>query len=325
VLVWFGHAIVDFLLPPPNTVTVPVLIGTNDADAATTATRMNLSTTIIGHSTSDRYPKDVVIDQLPEAGAKVRAGRQISLIVSDGIVARAMPDLRYQSMREVGLDLSYAHLQLGGVTYQKSDIVPDGHVIDQRPAPLSNVVENQTVSLIVSKGGASSIVMPNFVGLPIADARALASSSGATLGQIVWTPLGRTAPAHGEVVRQTIPPGTRLPPFTPVSLQVSAGPHESGRLIHQAHVLISIPTGDVSKAGQPVRVALRVHDATGTYDAYRAYAQPGAKLDFTLTTIGTSIVDLYVDDALAGESRLGEEPPAVYNDTVKPTPTPGGR
>ena len=45
----------------------------------------------------------------------MRQGRQVSFVISDGIVARLMPDLRYQSMREVQLDLSRAHLQLGKV------------------------------------------------------------------------------------------------------------------------------------------------------------------------------------------------------------------
>ena len=59
----------------------------------------------------------------------MRAGRQISFVISDGIVARLMPDLRYQSMREVQLDLSQSHLQLGKMTYAQSDVIPEGHVI----------------------------------------------------------------------------------------------------------------------------------------------------------------------------------------------------
>ncbi len=55
----------------------------------------------------------------PTPGEQVREGRQISFVISDGIVARLMPDLRYQSMREVQFDLSRSHLRLGKVTYVK--------------------------------------------------------------------------------------------------------------------------------------------------------------------------------------------------------------
>ena len=65
-----------------------------------------------------------------------------------------------------------------------------------------------------------------------------------------------------------------------------------------------------------------VHDATGEYDAYRAYGQPGQKIDFTVTAIGTSVVDLYVNNALVGETRLGNEPPKIYGTKRKPRPSP---
>lgn len=321
VVVWFGHAIHEFLLPPADTVTVPSFVGQTLVDASTAAQRMNLQTNVIGHTTSDRYPKGVIVTQLPDAGTQVRAGRQLSFIVSDGIVTRLMPDLRYQSMREVGLDLSRSHLQLGKITYVKSDVVPEGHVIDQDPQPIANVLEGDTVNLVVSRGGAVVIKTPNFVGMKIDEARTLADRMGIKLGQIVWTPLGRGGPAHGTVARQNIAPNTKIASYQQVSLQVSAGPNESGYIIRQVRVLASVPVPESAKPGEAVKVVMRVRDATGQYDAYRAYAQPGQKLDFTVTAVGTSVVDLYVNDVLVGETRLGNEPAAVY-DQKPPSPSP---
>jgi beta-lactam-binding protein with PASTA domain len=322
--VWFGHAIHDFLLPPADTVTIPSFVGQNVADAQTAAQRMNLTSQIIGHSTSDHFPKGVIITQLPESGTKVREGRQLSFVVSDGIVSRLMPDLRYQSMREVNLDLARTRLQLGKTSYVKSDVVPENHVISQDPQPLANVVEGDTVDLVISKGGAASVRVPNFVGMKIDDARTLAERSGVKLGQVVWTPLGKTGPAHGAVARQSVPPGTKVPSFDPISLQVSAGPNESGYVLRQVRVLASVPVPEGIKPGDAVKVVLRVRDATGQYDAYRAYAQPGQKIDFVVTAVGTSVVDLFVNDVLVGETRLGNEPPVIYDQNKpKATPSPG--
>jgi hypothetical protein len=53
-------------------------------------------------------------------------------------------------------------------------------------------------------------------------------------------------------------------------------------------------------------------DATGQYDFYHAFAQPGQKLDFNVTAVGTSLLDMYVNGTLVGETRLGTEPPIVY-------------
>lgn len=324
VLVWFGHQIYEFLLPPADTITVPLFVGQSATDASAAAQQMNLAAQVIDHATSDRYPKGVVMSQRPDAGTTVRAGRQVDFVVSDGIVFRIMPDLRYQSMREVQLDLSRSRLVLGQVTSVKSDVVPGGHVIDQDPPPLSNVTDGESVNLVLSKGGAPIVRVPTFTGLKIDDARDLATKSGVKIGQIVWTPLGAGGPAHGIVARQSIPPNTKVSPYDPISLQVSAGPNESGYVIRQVHVLASIPIVATAQAEQPVTVVLRVRDATGEYDAYRAFAQPGQKLDFTVTAVGTSVVELFVDNTLVGETRLGDEPARIYDEKPTPSPSPGG-
>jgi beta-lactam-binding protein with PASTA domain len=292
VVVWFGRQIYDFLLPSSSTVTVPSFVGQTLTDANAEIERLKLSSAVVDHTTSDRYPKDVVIMQRPDSGMQVRQGRQVSFVISDGIVSRLMPDLRYQSMREVQLDLSLAHLQLGKVTYVRNDLIPDGHVVSQNPSPLVSVHEGDAVTLTVSRGARRTVPVPNFVGLSVDEARALAAKSGIKVGQIVWTPLGKDGPRHGMVARQVPPPNAKIASFDPVA-----------------------------QNGQQLEVRLSLTDATGRYDLYRAFAEPGQKLDFTVTAIGTSLLDMYVNDSLVGETRLGTEPPRVYN--VKASPTPG--
>ena len=324
VMVWFGHQIFEFLLPPADTITIPSFIGQAESNASAAAQQMNLVPQVIDHATSDRYPQGVVMGQRPEAGTTVRAGRQVDFVISDGIVTRVMPDLRYESMREVNLDLIRAKLSLGHVTSVKNDVVPAGHVIEQDPQPLTNITEGETVNLVLSKGGVATAKVPEFTGLQIDQARDLADQFGIKLGQIVWTPLGKGGPAHGIVSRQSVPPNTKISSYEPVSLQVSAGPNESGYVIRQVHVLASIPVMGDAESNQVVQVTLRVRDATGQYDAYRAYAQPGQKLDFTVTAIGTSVVQLYVDNTMVGETRLGDEPARIYDEKPTPSPSPGG-
>jgi beta-lactam-binding protein with PASTA domain len=322
VVVWFGRQIYDFLLPSSATVTLPSFVGQTLTDANAEIERLKLSSAVVDHTTSDRYPKDVVIMQRPAAGDQVRQGRQVSFVISDGIVALLMPDLRYQSMREVQLDLSQAHLQQGKITHAKSDVIPEGHVIAQNPPPLVSVHAGDVVSLVVSSGGKTNILVPDFVGLTIDQARELATEAGAKLGQIVWTPLGKDGPPHGMVARQVPPPKTKVASFDPVSLQVSAGPNESGYILRQVHVLVSVPESQDAAGGSQLDVRLALTDATGTYDLYHAYAEPGQKLDFTVTALGTSVLDMYVNNALVGETRLGTEPPSVYNSKASPSPAP---
>ncbi|MGZ3496186.1 MAG: PASTA domain-containing protein [Vulcanimicrobiaceae bacterium] len=324
VLVWFGRSIHDFLLPPANTVTVPSFIGQALPDAQTEIVRLKLKGSVIGEGPSNQYPKGVVMNQQPGAGMHVRAGRQISLVVSTGVQTELMPDVRYQSLREAGLDLSRARLQLAKTTYVKNDDIPADHVIDQSPQPLINVTEGTSVTLLISKGGATQIKVPAFTKMSIDQARALAAQMHVKLGQVVWTPLGVKGPPRGEVVHQKPAAGAIITPFDVVSLNVSAGPKESGYLLRQAHVLASVPEPQEYVPGQALHVRMAVTDDTGQYNLFDGFAQPGQKMDFNVTTIGASVVDFYVNNVLVGETRLGEEPKKTYPSPL-PTPQPSGK
>jgi len=321
VLVWFGHSIQEFLLPGPNTVTVPSFIGMAQPDAVNEIVRMKLKSAIAGHAVSAQYPKGVVMNQEPQAGMHVRAGRQISLVISDGVQTILMPDVRYQSLRDAKLDLAHSRLQLAKTTYVRSDDIPPDHIIAQNPQPSLSVSEGAPVSLLVSKGGATAIKVPNFTGMTIDEARGLASALHVKLGQIVWTPLGMDGPPHGQVVRQKPDGGTTIGPYDVVSLDVSAGPHESGRIIHQTHVLAAVPPQEAG-LNQPLHVRFSVSDETGSYDLFSGYAEPGQKFDFNVTTIGTSAIYFFVNDTLLGETKVGQEPKDAYKGVKPPKPGP---
>lgn len=323
VLVWFGRSVQSFLLPGPNTVTVPSFVGLTATDATNEVARMNLKATIAGHAVSNQFPKGVIMNQQPQAGMHVRAGRQISLIVSDGVKTRLMPDVRYQSFRDARLDLSQARLTLAKTTYIRSDDIPSDHVISQFPEPSVSVTDGTQVSLLISKGGAPSVKVPDLTGMDINEARGAAAAAHIKLGQVVWTPLGSGGPAHGIVVEQRPAPGSLIGSYDTVSLDVSAGPHESGYIIHQTHILAAVPPAEAEQ-NKALRVRFSVSDATGQYDLYNGYATPGQKFDLTVTTIGTSAVYFFVNDTLLGETKVGQEPPNAYGRGAT-TPKPNGR
>lgn len=320
IVVWFARAIHDFVSPSTATLMVPTFVGQTLTDATTEAYRFGLRTNVVARQISDRYPKDVVMGQQPDPGARVREGRQVSLVVSNGVQIYTMPDLRYQTMREVGLDLSHLHLQLSKTKYAVSDAVPGGHVIDQDPPPLASVREGTQVSLTVSKGGANQLRVPNFTNMNIDEARAQAERDHVHLGQIVWMPLGRNAPPHGTVTRQVPAAGEKIESFDPVSLEVSAGPFESGYVLRQVHLTASVPSDQ--DPNKPLHVQVIVTDATGKWTLYDGFAQPGQKMDFNVNAFGTSVVDFFVNNNLVAEHRLGSEPPAVYEQPRKPHASP---
>jgi beta-lactam-binding protein with PASTA domain len=317
VLVWFGHSVQEFLLPGPNTLTVPSFVGMPQPDAVNEITRMKLKFTIAGHAPSSIYPKGVVMNQEPQQGLHVRAGRQISLVISDGVQTMIMPDVRYLSLRDAKLELAHSRLLLAKTTYTRSEDIPPDHVISQDPQPSISVNQGAAVSLLLSKGGATSLKVPSFTGLDIDQARGLAAREHIKFGQIVWTPFGPLGPPHGEVVHQKPEAGATIGAYDVVSLDVSAGPKESGRLIHQTHVLAAVPPAEPGQ-NKPLLVRFAVSDETGRYDLFRGYAQPGQKFDLNVTTIGTSAIYFFVNDTLLGQTKVAQEPNDTYEHVAKP-------
>jgi beta-lactam-binding protein with PASTA domain len=318
--VWFGRAIQDFLTPSAKTASVPTLVGETLSDALSTADRTHLKVAVVQHTASDRFPKDVVMRQDPPPGDQVREGRQVSLVVSSGLQIFAMPDLRYESLREVGLDLSHAKLQLGKVKLVQNDEVPANRVVTQDPPPLSSVRVGSVVNVELSRGGPPSLRVPNFVNMSLDEARLDAADARIRIGQIVWTPFGRYGPPRGFVVRQNPVPNALIDSSQYVSLQVSAGPRESGYLIRQVHATATIP-GDAASTGEKSpTVRVEVRDETGTWNVYNAYAEPKQKLEFNLTVVGTAELDVFVNNELIDSTKLGVEPPVQEKQQLGPAP-----
>jgi beta-lactam-binding protein with PASTA domain len=313
VIVWFARSVQDFFGGSTGDVLLPTFSGQAMADANDECARLHLTCTVLARRPSDRYPVDVVMGQQPAAGAHVREGRAISFIVSAGIHIFPMPDLRFESLRNVDLILGNVKLRLAGTKSVVNNDVPANHVVEQKPPPLTSVREGTAVTLTLSKGPPPNVKVPNFVNMGIDAARDAASAANVHLGQIVWTPFGVNGPARGTVVRQSPGAGQSIDPFTLTSLQVSAGPTEFGYLVRQVHVSVAIPLRD-----DTAHVRMQVRDQTGVWNVYDAYAQGGQKLDLNVTAIGTAELDTYIDNELLDVTKIGTEPPQLKHPPSRP-------
>ncbi len=317
VAVWFGRSVRDFFGPSASDILLPAFSGQTLDDANGECERLHLTCTVLTRRPSEKYPQDVVMGQVPAAGARVREGRAVSLIVSTGVSIFPMPDLRYESLRTVNLTLSRLHLRLDRTRLVANDEIPAQHVVEQNPPPLTSVRDGSAVSLTLSKGPPQSVKVPDFVNRTIDDARDLASQSNVHLGQIVWTPFGANGPARGVVVRQNPEAGRGIDPFSLVSLQVSAGPGEAGYIVRQVHVGATIPAVD-----QAAHVRMTVRDDTGTWNVFDGFAQSGQKIDLNVTAVGTAELDTYVNGELLDHATIGVEPSLPGRPNPKRSPAP---
>lgn len=285
---------------------LPAFVGQTLPDVLDECRRLHVQCTAIAHQPSDRFPKDVIMSQEPAASARVREGRAVSLVVSSGMRIFSMPDLRFESLRDVQLVLARMHLRLAESRNSENDDVPANAVVSQLPMPGSSVHEGSEVRLVLSNGPPADRIAPSLVDLSIDAARQRATREHIRLGQIVWTSFGPGSPPRGTVLRQAPAAGKPLNPFDTISLQVSAGPGDAITVVRQAQVAIRIPPRD-----DAARVRVQLRDTTGTRTIFDGFAQGGQKFDLNVTAVGAATLDTYINEELLDSTVLGNEPSPI--------------
>ncbi len=121
--------------------------------------------------------RGVIIDQSPSAGAIVKAGRRINLVVSRGIIVDRVENFVGQNLDDVKINLQALFTSMSTpllviqepVLYRFS-ISPAGTILEQNPAPDTPITNPVQMALVVSRGPENDKVrVPNLDGLSITD------------------------------------------------------------------------------------------------------------------------------------------------------------
>jgi beta-lactam-binding protein with PASTA domain/predicted Ser/Thr protein kinase len=310
-------------------VVVPDFRGRPLPEVQALASQLRLQVVVGGQQYSDRYPPNTVADQDPPPGQRVREGRWITVITSQGAEVVAVPDVTRRTLTEARLLLEQARLRVGAVQEDFDDQAPRGTVVSQEPAPGTSVPRDAEVRLVVSRGP-ELVTVPNLVGLTLEEARAALHRVGLALDRIGYVPrpdmeAGRVAeqqpPAGARVrrsqrmavriaVRPAPAPTQQAPvPASPVepapeptpeaapSPAVRATVEEPGERARRVRVEVTVPAGG---AGE---VRIVVIDARGVRNAYRRVHAPGERVVHVVEVEGYAIVQVYVDGRFLQEVR----------------------
>lgn len=199
-----------------KTVPVPYVIGRDLTTAIGELNNAGLDIKVERQEHHPTVPAGSIISQEPGPGQAVKAGRNISVVVSLGSEEVTVPALTGDIFRRAQVMLKQAGLTLGEVAsvYSRS---PREAVLIQDPPAQTVTQKGASVDLLVSQGPRPAMyMMPDLAGMTLAQAgealktlavRVLASGSGvvssqepragfpATAGGEVRLTLGRTAPA----------------------------------------------------------------------------------------------------------------------------------
>ncbi len=178
----------------------------------------------VGMKIEDRIysslPADAVVRQSPPPNTRVKTGQSAHVVLSLGPQRVTIPQLQDRSLRAAQVELLRGGMQLGEVS---SFYLPNGvadTVTEQDPAPGTSDVTGPHVNLLVSLGARPpAYVMPEFVGLPLAEAQSKLGSAGIRLSKL--TPESTLGAAPGTVVGQTPPRGQRIDANSTIELQVA--------------------------------------------------------------------------------------------------------
>lgn len=201
--------------------TVPAVTGQSQTVAASTLSRVHLGLQVTGHSYSPSVAAGRVLSQLTPAGSRVKRGRRVRVILSDGPRPVAVPLLR-------GVPLATAEQDLSGLglkwtrTDSTSLTVPAQSVISSSPDS-GTLVPGQSVALVVSTGKPKVPVPPIALQTETyTAARAALQKAGFSVAP---TDSYENTIAAGMVVSVSPASGTEVTVGSTVTVVVSKGPH----------------------------------------------------------------------------------------------------
>lgn len=205
----------------PEIVTVPDVVGLTQSEAAATLMNNGLAVGDVTFAISDTIAEGAVASTNPIAGSSVVEGSTVALVISLGQPRVAVPDITGQSQANAEAALAAAGLNVGNVSSENSDAVPEGNIIFQDPPGGVEVVVGSAVDLVVSLGPVT-VAVPDVVGDTQTDGAAAIAAAGLAVGDVA-TQNSDTIPA-GNIIAQDPPAGTSVELGTAVDLVVSLGP-----------------------------------------------------------------------------------------------------
>jgi len=170
---------------------------------------------------SDDVEEGYVTRTDPEAGTELRNGQVVTVYISMGpeIKTVKVPNVVGASLDNAKASITAKNLKISH-SEDYSDKVAAGYVISQSPEAGTEVEENTTVKVVVSKGK-QTVTVPNVTGLSVAGATS--NLEKLNLKAQTREEYNSYVPA-GQVIRQSPEADTEVMPGSTVTLTVSLGP-----------------------------------------------------------------------------------------------------
>lgn len=198
-------------------VTVPDVSGLPVTRAANVLAEVGLDLGDQHQVRNDRVPEYHVIVQQPRAGEVVRAGRRVTLTISQGRQFETAPGFLGKKLGDALTEIESTRLVAGSVA-RIPDSRPADTILSQDPAPNQPVPVGGEIHLLVSSGPAKqALMMPSLVGKSMEEAQLILANLDV---QAEPFNVDRPGAEYEVVLAQDPEPGTLLSEGRKVSFDV---------------------------------------------------------------------------------------------------------
>lgn len=205
---------------PGKQVTVPGIVGMDEAAATAALQQVGLSLSVSGEEFSETVAKGLIISSDPAPGASAGSGSTINAVVSLGPERYAVPKVTGMTVEEASAALTEAKLAVGTTQEDYDAVIAVGKVVKTDPAEGEELKPGTVVNLVVSKGP-KPVKIPNLAGVAADDAKAQLEAEGLV---VTTTEDFSATIAEGQVISTKPGKGEKVEVGGTVELVVSKGP-----------------------------------------------------------------------------------------------------
>jgi beta-lactam-binding protein with PASTA domain len=203
-------------------VKVPNVVGSREDAARRDLIEAGFRVDPVTRVTSNPSEVGIVIEQSPDPETFLEKGETVTITIGKAPAQVEVPDLSGMTQDEAVAALERAHLSLGTVETQPSDL-PEGTVVSQNPIPGDKVDKNSAVDVVLS-AGPSDVTVPDVVCESLGKAESELDKAGF---QVVVseeeTQFNFECPKDGRVAAQDPPGDSSAPSGSTVTLIPSTG------------------------------------------------------------------------------------------------------
>ncbi len=278
---------------------VPDLRGKPVSAALDLLSPINLALRKEGEEFNGSVPIGSILRQTPSPGTKVREGKTLRVVISQGGETVFTPDIVGLPLRNAEMLLRQSQLTLGEVSESYSLRLEKGMVMSQDPKSESSVERNAAVRVAVSGGPppAGIVLMPDFLRKNLSDATNWAASSGFKVS--VQKDPNSIFP-YGVVLAQDPPPDAVLGSGSKIQVTISGKSQPAG-----ADPTMKSVRYEVSQGSADSSVRIVVMDQYGEREIFNGVRPPGSKIDLQVPDSGTKLrMKVFLNGILVEERDL---------------------